>query len=58
MTITLHWWMVPAAIAVLGGFFWVKAGWADDGCFGGMAEMFASIGLFAVALAICVGHWL
>jgi cytochrome b561 len=58
MTISLHWWIVPALLAVFGVAFWIKAERASDPCFGGLFETFVALGFFGTALAVCVGHWL
>ena len=58
MNIILHWWMVPILFALAGVFFFVKAERATDACLGGVLEMFISLTMFAVAAAVCLGHWL
>lgn len=57
MTITLHWWLIPLAIAILGFVFM----WFADrqgGILGGLFEMFGAVVCWVVAIAICITHWL
>jgi hypothetical protein len=58
MTITLHWWMLPAVLLVGAIFFWFKAETAGGGCLDGLAEIVVALALTACALAVCVGHWI
>lgn len=58
MTITLHWWLVPALLLLMALWQWWKAEHASDGCFSGIGEMFAAIALASMALAVCIGHFL
>lgn len=55
MTITLHWWMIPAALVLLG----LVLAWLDDstGYLGGMAGAFGLFVCFAMAIAFTVGHF-
>ena len=58
MTLTVHWWMLPLFFVALGGFFWVKGVVAKDECFGGMLETIEALVMFAIAIAVCIGHYL
>lgn len=61
MTLTLHWWMIPLAILVIGIGFAIKIFNTEES---GMFPMNPIIGVFSalatitIAAAICIGHWL
>jgi hypothetical protein len=54
MTITLHWWLIPAAIASIAVFIGTRPvrDWGD------LMNPIVCAGLLAIAAAFCVGHWL
>ena len=54
MTITLHWWMIPLAIAGAG--VWVGAQPCRD--YGDIMNPIICMGLLALAVAFCLGHLL
>lgn len=55
MTITLHWWMIPVALVCWGAITLFRAPTAG---FEGIGNAMGAIALFAIAAAICLGHWL
>lgn len=61
MTLTLHWWMLPLAIIVVGVGCGAKVfNTPESGMFPmnplvGVVTALAAIGL---AVAVCIGHWL
>ncbi|WP_426269162.1 hypothetical protein ACN9MB_13125 [Dyella kyungheensis] len=57
MTITLHWWMLPVAILLVGFFI----AWRHEDQGGYMPDLTgaaAVLGSILFAGAICLGHWL
>lgn len=54
MTITLHWWMVPAALVLLGVCALIRAPSGLEG----LAHGFVGTVMFGLAFAVCLGHWL
>ena len=54
MTITLHWWMLPIALACIGLYFLTRPqkGWAD------IMDGFIGLALLFGALLFTAGHYL
>lgn len=59
VTITLHWWYVPALLVAVAVAIMLNGRYRPGGgMFDGLAEvMFAGL-LILLAVAVCVGHWL
>lgn len=55
MTITLHWWMFPAAL-VLCAIAWLVVGWNRSGFLGGLAEAMIAFVLVMCAVMFTAGH--
>lgn len=59
MTITLHWWLIPVVLALVGVAL-ILWPYEDNGPFD-LTKVFhviIAIALFAVALAVLIGHWI
>lgn len=61
MTITLHWWMLPLVIFVIGVLWGLKVGNTPEGGYFPMNGVIGAAIMFIMAvisIAICVGRWL
>lgn len=56
MTISLHWWMVPCALCLIGIYLTHRANTAS-GYAGGFMEACAALAFFGMAIAFTVGHF-
>lgn len=59
MTINLHWWAFPVALCVVAAVFaWLAHRNRYGGMLAGLGEMMVTCLLVAMAVMVCVGHWL
>lgn len=58
ISITLHWWAVPAVLLLLALVMYVSGWRRRGGMFDGLGECMTAVFLALLALAVCLGHWL
>lgn len=56
MIITLHWWMIPILIILIGAY--ISSQDTSTGYGGGITGGFVFIVALVVAIAFSIGHWL